>query len=395
MKSKQIGRIVLIALIVTLILVLIFANIGTDYSEFTSIGYSSDTVKAEVVEMVEEGTIQLGEITQEYQVVDVKILDGQYRNETLEIDHGKRQIRPDGFHIGVGDRIMVTIGVSPEGKLTAYFVDYVRTNSILVLVIIFIIASVLVSGWKGVRSILSIGISLLVILFFIIPRILAGDNPIIASLIGSVLFLAITQYLIYGWTLKSQIAMAGIAISIVITGFLSVWFVQYAYLSGFGDENAMFLMQQTQDINIQNLLIAGIIVGTLGVLDDLVIGQTSAVIELHMVNPNLTFRQRFTSAMNIGRDHVAATVNTLVLAYLGAAMSMFLLFSINRVSIGTMLNLNYIAEEIVRSLVGTLGLFIAVPITTLLACLAVDSPERIRKLTTIFGPLTDSGHHHH
>jgi uncharacterized membrane protein len=396
MKSKQIGMIVSSVLALTLILVVIFANQGNNLSNAVSIGYSEDTAHAEVIEMVEEGTIQLGDITQEYQVVKVKILEGQYINETLEIDHGKRQIRPDGFRIDVGDQIMVTVGVSPDGKLTAYFVDYVRTNSLLVLLIIFVIASVLVSGWKGLRSVLSIGISLVVILFFIIPRILAGDNPIVISLIGSVLFLAITQYLIYGWTLKAQIAMAGIAISIIITGFLSVWFVQYAYLSGFGDENAMFLMQQTNNINIQNLLIAGIIIGTLGVLDDLVIGQASAVIELHMANPSLTFRQRFASAMNIGRDHVAATVNTLVLAYLGATMSMFLLFSLNQVSIGTMLNLNYIAEEIVRSLVGTLGLFTAVPITTFLACLAVNSPERIRKLTTIFGPLSDSsGHHHH
>jgi uncharacterized membrane protein len=395
MKSKQIGTIVFMMLVAILILVLFFANQSQNYGELVSVGYSSDTVKAEVVEMVEEGSIQLGEITQEYQVVKVKILDGQYINETLQIDHGKRQIRPDGFRIDVGDRIMVTVGVSPEGKLSAYFVDYVRTKSILVLVIIFVIVSVLVSGWKGLRSILSIGISLLVILYYIIPRILAGDNPIVVSLIGSVLFLAITQYLIYGWTLKAQIGLAGIAISVVITGFLSVWFVQYAYLSGFGDENAMFLMQQAGNINIRNLLIAGIIIGTLGVLDDLVIGQASAVIELHLANPTLSFRDRYRSAMNIGHDHVAATVNTLVLAYLGATMSMFLLFSINQVSIGTMLNLNYIAEEIVRSLVGTLGLFLAVPITTFLACLAVDSPERIRKLTSVFGPLTDINPHHH
>jgi uncharacterized membrane protein len=390
MKSRNIGILVFTALIIILFVLVLTARQGVEYNLEQSVGYSTDTVEARVVEMVEEGTVTLGSVTQNYQIVKVKILEGQYINETLQIDHGKRQIRPYGFSLKLNDTIMVSVGISPEGKLEAYFVDYVRRQSLLVLVVIFIIASFLISGWKGLRSVLSIGISVIVILYYIIPRILAGDNPIVISLIGSVLFLAITQYLIYGWTLKTQIAMSGIAISVVITGFLSVWFTQYAYLSGFGDENAMYLMQMAENINISNLFIASVIVGTLGVLDDLVIGQASSVIELHMANPQLTFKQRFTSAMNIGHDHVAATINTLVLAYLGASMSMFLLFTINQVQIGTMINLSYIAEEIVRSLVGTLGLFAAVPITTFIAVLAVDSPERIRKLTSIFGPLTDS-----
>ena len=394
MRSKEIGILVFLILTAVLLVLVFTARSDATYDLSQSVGYSSDTVEARVVEMVDEGTVTLGSITQEYQIVKVKVLDGRYVNETLQIDHGKRQIRPDGFTLKVGDKVMVTVGVSPEGKLEAYFVDYVRKQSLLILVLIFILASILICGWQGLRSVLSIGVSLVVILYYIIPRILAGDNPIVVSLIGSVLFLAITQYLIYGWTLKTQIAMLGIAASVVVTGFLSVWFSQFAYLSGFGDENAMYLMQQAGNINIRNLLVASIIVGTLGVLDDLVIGQASSVIELHIANPSMTFKQRYASAMNIGRDHVAATVNTLVLAYLGASMSMFLLFTLNQVAVGTMINLNYVAEEIVRSLVGTLGLFAAVPITTFLAALAVDSPERIRRLTGIFGPLTESSHHH-
>ncbi len=394
MNAKTNGILVFTSLVVILLVLVFTAKQGLPEPDAQSVGYASDTVEAQVVEILEEGTTQMGKITQAYQIVKIRILDGDYQNETLQIDHGKRQLRPDGFTLKLHDHVLVTVGVSPEGKLEAYFVDYVRRQSLLILVGIFIIGSFLISGWKGLRSVLSIGISLVVILYYIMPRILAGDDPILASLIGSVLFLALTQYLIYGWTLKTQLALAGITGSVIVTGFLSVWFVNYAYLSGFGDENAMYLMQAAGNINIRNLLVASIIIGTLGVLDDLVIGQSSAVIELHIANPALSFRQRFTSAMNIGRDHVAATVNTLVLAYLGASMSMFLLFSINQVNLGSMLNIDYIAEEIVRSLVGTLGLFTAVPITTFLACLAVNTPERIKKLTRIFGPLTDSTHRH-
>jgi len=159
----------------------------------------------------------------------------------------------------------------------------------------------------------------------------------------------------------------------------------------------MFLVQQAGNLNVQNLLIASIIIGALGVLDDLVIGQASAVIELHFANSELSFQERFRSAFRIGRDHIAATVNTLLLAYLGASLMMFLLFSLNNPDYLLLLNINYISEEIVRSLVGTLGLFAAVPITNLIACWAVDKPDRIQKLCRVLGPLTDDvgpGNHH-
>ena len=312
----------------------------------------------------------------------------------MQIDHGKRQVRPQGFELGVGDHILVSIGKSPgDDVIRAYFVDYVRTNTLLILSLVFVAVSILISGWKGLRSILSIGVSLVIIFYYIIPRILAGADPIWVSLIGSFVFLAITQYLVYGWTLKTHIALAGILFSVLLTGLLSHSFVNYAYLSGFGDENAMYLIQQAGSLDTRNLLIASIIIGTLGVLDDLVIGQASAVIQLHLANPNLTFRQRFRGSMNIGRDHIAATVNTLLLAYIGASLSMFLLFSINNVDLLRLLNINYISEEIVRSLVGTLGLFAAVPITTAVACLAVDKQSLLEKLTRYLGPLTDEYGH--
>jgi len=154
-----------------------------------------------------------------------------------------------------------------------------------------------------------------------------------------------------------------------------------------GDENAIYLLQQSGQLNIKNLLIAGIIIGALGILDDLAVGQTSAVIEIYRANPDMSFGERFKRSMNIGKDHIAATVNTLVLAYLGASLSLFLLFSSNNVDLGNVINLNSLAEQIVRSLVGTIGLFIAVPVTTFIACWVVDNNTRLSKLVRVFGPL--------
>ena len=391
MEKKRIGSILFTTLIAcVLVLVVLTDYLSTPFSdENASVGYSSDTVNAVVEEILEEGQVDMGEITQEYQIVSVRVTEGEYEGQTFEIDHGKRQLRPDGFMLESGDKLLVSINKGPDGTIYPYFVDYVRKQPLLILVLIFIVAAILVSGWKGVRSLLSIGFSVVVILYFIVPRILDGQNPIVISLIGSFVFLAVTQYLVYGWTLKTHIAMVGIIFAVLVTGVLAVVFVDFSYLSGFGDENSMYLMSVAGNINIKNLLVASIIIGTLGVLDDLVIGQTSAVMEIYLANNNLTFRQRFRGSMNIGRDHVAATVNTLLLAYLGASLSMFLLFSINRVDVLNLININYIAEEIVRSLVGTLGLFMAVPITTAVACWAVDDPVRLEKLTRIFGPVTD------
>lgn len=356
-------------------------------SETEAIGYGTDVIKAEVIEILDSGWITLGAIEQEFQIAQVRILEGPFEDKLVTVEHGTYQLLPQGFRLEIGEQILVSVGETQEGLLRAYFIDYIRWAPLLVLFGIFVVASLLVSGWKGFQSLISMGVSLVIIFYYIIPQILSGANPIWASIFGSFIFLAVTQYLVYGWTIKTQIALVAIVITMTITGILAVWFVNLARLNGFGNENAMFLIQQGSSLNIQNVLIASIIIGTLGVLDDLVISQASVVIELHTANPDMSFRERYQAAFHIGRDHIAATVNTLVLAYVGAGLMMFLLFSLNNPDYLMLLNINYIAEEIVRSFVGTIGLFSAVPITNLIASWIVDSPERIQKLSRIFGPL--------
>ncbi|MEE4194832.1 MAG: YibE/F family protein [Anaerolineae bacterium] len=391
LKLKRNGNLIftIVVVLAMVVTILVKESNRPDQAQ-AAIGYGTDVVKAEVVQILESGTVQLGAVEQEYQIAQVRVLEGAYQGQLVSVDHGTYQILPKGFRLSAGEQILVTVGNSPGGELRAYFIDYIRLTPILVLFAMFVIMSILVSGWKGFQSLLSMGISLLIIFYFIIPQILEGADPIWTSILGSFLFLAVTQYLVYGWTLKTHVALVAITITMTITGFLSVWFVNLTYLNGFGNENAMFLMQQGENLNIQNVLIASIIIGTLGVLDDLVISQASVVMELHTANPDMNFRQRYKAAFHIGRDHIAATVNTLVLAYVGAGLMMFLLFSLNNPDYLLLLNINSIAEEIVRSLVGTLGLFSAVPITNLIACWAVDSPERIHKLCRIFGPLGSS-----
>lgn len=382
-KSKQITLMVGVGLILILILALNRPPSGAE----TQVGYTTDTVKAQVLSIKEEGTTQLGETTQPYQVVDIRILEGKYAGRQFIIDYGKKYLLASSHLLQANEKILVSVSSMDDGNVYVHFVDFIRTPALLVLVILFVGVCVLVSGWQGIRSILGIGVSVLVIIFYIVPQILDGENPILISLLGAFLFLTVTQYLVYGWTLKTHIALSGILVSILITGLIAVFFVDFARLNGMGDENAMYLLQQSNQMNLRNLLIAGIVIGALGILDDLVVGQTSAVIEIYRANPEMDFEERFKRSMNVGRDHIAATVNTLVLAYLGASLSLFLLFSNSNVQFSNIINLNYLAEEMVRSLVGTIGLFAAVPITTFMACWVVDRPERLEKLVSVFGPL--------
>jgi uncharacterized membrane protein len=361
---------------------------------FSTIG--SDTVRAQVVQIVDEGKTDVAGHTQKYQVARVKILEGEYAGVPMQIDYGKNQLRTDDYDLVAGDKIMVSISKTPQNVVNAYFVDFVRTTPILWLTIIFAAAIIIISRWKGVGALLSMVFSLYVIINYIIPKILNGEDPLLVSIIGSAILLGVTLYLTYGWTLKTHSSVLSMILVLLLTGALSALFVVFAKLNGSGDENVMFLMQQMKTpINLRGLLLGGMIIGALGVLDDLVTTQSSAVFELHHANPSFGFRELFNSAMRIGQDHVAATVNTLVLAYAGASLPMLLLFSLARADYGYLINFAFIAEEVVRSLVGSLGLIAAVPITTAIAIPFALKAESLGKWEQVLGPEgSEEGHHH-
>ena len=369
-----------------------FNNVELPGEGFSTIG--SDTVRAEVVQIIEEGEVDMGGHKQIYQIARVNILSGQYAGIPMEIDYGKRQIRSDDYLLSVGDKVMVSISKTPDNVVNAYFVDFVRTTPILWLTGIFSIAIILISRWKGCRAILSMAFSLYVIIGYIIPHILIGEDPLRVSIIGSVILLGVTLYLTYGWNLKTHASVLSMILVLLLTGALSALFVIFAKLNGTGDENVMFLMQLMETpINLRGLLLGGMIIGALGVLDDLVTTQSAAVFELHHANPNFGFRALYNSAMRIGQDHVAATVNTLVLAYAGASLPMLLMFSLARGDYGYLVNFSFIAEEIVRTLVGSLGLIAAVPLTTAIAILFAQRAESLGRWEQVLGP-EGSGHVH-
>ena len=387
MQNKYVFWIIVLVLAVISLFFLWPYFMQVDVPDVQMSTFGSETARAQVIQIIEDGEIDLGGTVQRYQVAQVELLEGEYRGILMEMDYGKRQVLSSTVYLQQGDKVLVTVGARPDGVLTVYFVDFVRADSLLWLAAIFVAVILVISRWKGLRSLLSMAFSLLVIIGYIIPHILAGEDPLWVSILGSVILLGVTLYLTYGWNLKTHAAVVSMMFVLLITGTLAGLFVAFTRLTGSGDENALFLLQMLNtQINLRGLLLGGMIIGALGVLDDLVTTQASAVFELHHANPALGFQGLFRSAMRIGQDHVAATVNTLVLAYAGAALPMLLMFSLGRGNYGYLVNFELIAEEIVRTLVGSLGLVTAVPLTTAIAILFAFRADSLGKWRQLLGP---------
>ena len=376
---------VIISTVLIILLILIAApyilKLFSSTGEQTEIGYSSETVRAEVIAIQEEGVTEVAGNEQTYQVLEVQILEGEFAQSRTILEIGKSQVLPADYRFKTGDKLLISAGTNPiDGQLQAYFVDYVRENAIILLFFIFCAVTILIGGKTGFRSLIGSIIGLGIIILFVIPQLIQGKNPLMVSIIGSAIFLTVSLYVVFGWRAMTHTAVVGMFISLFLTGGFSIIATRMTRLTGFGNEDMMFLVQQSERyLDTRDILLASIIIGSLGVLDDLVVGQSSSVFQLHSANPDFSFIELFRRAMTIGRDHVAAAVNTLILAYAGGSLPMLLLFSITNVNLRMAVNVSFIAEEIVRALAGTTGLFLSVPITTIIACLWV---KRFEEKTT-------------
>ena len=389
---------VLVILAAGVITLLVQRDTASPAAPEVDIGFGSSMVRGEVIEILESGTVQLGEITQPYQVLRVRIQEGLFTGMMVDVDYGLRQVRPGSIEVLPGETILLTISQMPDGRVSAFFADFVRTRPLLLLFMAFITLSVLISGWKGVRSLIGLGASFLVITGYILPRILAGEDPVLVSITGAFFILAFTLYITYGWTLKTHAAVLGTLVALIITGLLASFTLDFTRLTGFGSEDALFLLQQSEvQLNLRGLVLGGILIGALGVLDDLVITQSSVIFEIkhtaeHSGTP-LRFWDLYQRGMRVGRDHVAATVNTLVLAYTGATLPTLLLFSLSGQDFTYLVNLEFVTEEIVRTLVGSIGLITAVPLATGLAAFFAIYQNRLGPWSRWLGP-PGEGHTH-
>jgi uncharacterized membrane protein len=281
---------------------------------------------------------------------------------------------PTGDTFRVGQRVKLA-ELEQEGQATYYNIrDLERTRPMLLLVALFVLAVVAFGGWQGVRSLIGLAVSFAVIIGFIVPAILRGHSPVLVALVGATGIMLASLYLSYGVGRKTTAAVVGTALALGLTAALTAGFVTATALTGLASEDAQNASFQVGGLSLRGLLLAAIIIGGLGVLDDVTVSQASLVFELRRADPTASFGELVRSALVVGRDHIAATVNTLFLAYAGASLPLLVLFTTGGATFGEVATAEVAAVEVVRTLCGSVGLIAAVPLTTLLAA-ALAAPE--------------------
>ncbi|MDP3899550.1 MAG: YibE/F family protein [bacterium] len=332
----------------------------------------TEIFEARVVEILDEQELVREDgSTNLQQNLKLKGLSGAWQDKEFEF-HGISEldvISSNAYE--VGDKVMVAQSKNYEGNLVFYITDYVRSTAIYVLIGIFALVVFAVGRWKGLRALAGLIISFFIIIKFIIPQILGGHNPLIIGVIGAFVILALTIYITEGFQKKSHLALLTIFIGLIITSLLAIFFTKLAHLSGLAQEEILFLVDVGRGtINFSGLLLAGILIGTIGALDDVVISQIEAVIQLKKANPSLAKPELFKMVSKIGHTHMGAMINTLFLAYAGASLPLLLLFNIKQepfLSLSQIINHEMIAVEIIRTLVGSMGIVLAIPISTIIA----------------------------
>ncbi|MFB7237462.1 MULTISPECIES: YibE/F family protein [unclassified Streptomyces] len=365
---------------------------GTPPHERTGVGFDRQTEQGKVVAVqhVDCASVNAGQVPPTGDTSTpagreaVNAQQGECTKATIEVTSGPEKgrtfteiVQPDAprqLHQDQG----VVVAYAPDAPRDLQYsvTDVNRKLPLAVLAAIFAVAVVAVGRMKGVMALIALVVSFLILTFFILPAILQGSNPLVVAVVGSSAIMLIALYMCHGLSARTSVAVLGTLISLLLTGLLGSVFIGWASLSGNTDDNTGLIHGLYPEIDMSGLLLAGVIIGSLGVLDDVTVTQTSAVWELNQADPGMGPRALYRAGIRIGRDHIASVVNTLMLAYAGAALPLLLLFSIAQSSMGTVANSELVAEEIVRTLVGSIGLVAAVPLTTVLAALVVSADRK-------------------
>ena len=256
----------------------------------------------------------------------------------------------------------------PDAMTTQHvFVDFVRGPPMALLAGMFVLLVVLVARWRGLAALVGLGVGLGVVATFTLPALLQGRPAVPVALVTSVVIMFAVLYLAHGVSVRTSTALAGTLVGLVATAGIAVWAGGAAHLTGLSGEYALDLMSVAPEVRLRSVLVCGMVLAGLGVLNDVTITQASAVWELHAASPGRPWRSLFSQGMRIGRDHIASTVYTIVFAYVGAALPLVLLVSLSDRDLLGLLTSGEIAEEVVRTLVGSIGLVLAIPVTTALA----------------------------
>jgi uncharacterized membrane protein len=286
--------------------------------------------------------------------------------------------------VAVGDAVVVAYSAGNPEQSRYAVIDQQRGTQLWIILVAFVLSLLAFGRWRGAAALVGLGVTFLVILGFVVPAILGGSPPLLVAIVGCTAIALSVLYLTHGLSRTTSVAVAGTLASLVLTGLLAVAAVGATRLSGAGDESS-FVLGQGQGVDLRGLLLAGILIGSLGVLDDVTVTQAATVHELAVANPRYSARQLYSAATRVGRAHIASVINTIVLAYAGASLPLLVLIVALDDPLGQVLSDQLVATELVRSAVGTMGLIAAVPITTGVAAFAAARSRRAAEPRTTAG----------
>ncbi|MET1038241.1 MAG: YibE/F family protein [Aeromicrobium sp.] len=269
--------------------------------------------------------------------------------------------------IDPGDEVQL-IRIQPEGQEASYeFLDFRRGVPLVSLAAIFAVLVIAIARWRGLFALVGIGVTLVALTKFMLPAFLAGEPPLAVAVVGSTVIMIVVLYLAHGISIRTTSALFGTFVGIALTAVIGLWATGWSQLSGIGSEDDQRLIATVPDLSLSAIVAGTMVIAGLGVLNDVTVTQASAVWEMRALQPAARGSAVFASAMRIGRDHIASSVYTLVFAYAGSAMTVLLLASAYQRGLADIATTEEIGQEIVRTLVGAIGLVLAVPVTTLFA----------------------------
>lgn len=274
---------------------------------------------------------------------------------------------PGQPELAQGEAIRIVRQTDPTGATQYSFYDYARGLPLALVVAAFAVVVVAIARWRGLRALIGLGVAFGVLVVFMLPALLDGQPAVPVALVGGSLILYAVLYLAHGVNLRTSSALLGTLASMAVAALLSYVAIRMTHLTGLSEEQNTDVQLYIGHVSISGLLLAGFIIGSLGVLNDVTITQASSAFELAALDPRSSRREIFSSAMRVGRDHIASTVYTLVLAYAGGALPLLLLFSVAGRSITDVVTSDAVAIEVVRACVGGIALTLSVPLTTAIA----------------------------
>ncbi|GAB3928825.1 hypothetical protein GCM10029976_027330 [Kribbella albertanoniae] len=337
--------------------------------------YQTDTARGEVTKLA-----PCPDKRDQCDLASIKLSTGPDKGQIAPVQVPQAGKVP--ISIEVGQSIM--LGVQTDAKDIAdryQYVDHDRSKPLLILAAIFSLAVVALSRWRGFAALIALAVTAVMLTQFILPAILKGSNPLLVAVVGGTVIMTIAVFLTHGINAESSIALSGTIAALGMTVVLGWFFTKFCQLTGLASDGASAAKQFFPSLSLTGLLVAGMVIGALGVLDDVTVTQAAAVWELSAANPSASRSELIGAGLRIGRTHVASVVNTLVLAYAGASMPVLITFAIQGLPGQYVISTEMVAMEIVRGLVGSLGIIAAVPLTTTLAALAVA--DRSRDLVTL------------